>query len=165
MTKPSPPADPPVGGNYTVPLLTENALCCATVRDFVVIGGLDSDPYAIRWGAIGDPTDFPTPGTDDARAKQSGQQTFPTRFGVVTGVAGNDFYMYVFQTHGITKGTYVGGDVVFSFDTFEEGRGCVRMGMIEQIDDMVVFESDRGRHILENDQIMDIGFGITDDSQ
>ena len=107
----------------------------------------------------------PIPGTDDARTKQAGQQTFPTEFGVVTGIAGNDFYMYVFQTSGITKGTYVGGDVVFSFDTFEEGRGCVRMGMIEQIDDMVVFESSRGRHILENDQIQDIGFGITDDSQ
>ena len=165
MTKHTIPSDPPVGGNYTVPLTAENALCCATVRDFIVIGGLDSDPYSIRWNAIGDPTDWPIPGTDDARTKQAGQQTFPTEFGVVTGIAGNDFYMYVFQTSGITKGTYVGGDVVFSFDTFEEGRGCVRMGMIEQIDDMVVFESSRGRHILENDQIQDIGFGITDDSQ
>lgn len=164
MTKPSPPLDPPVGSAYTVPL-TENALCCATVRDFIVIGGLDSDPYAVRWNAIGDPTDWPIPNTDDARTKQAGQQSFPTRFGVVTGVAGNDFYMYVFQTHAISKGTYVGGDVVFSFDTFEEGRGCIRQGLIHTIDDMVVFESDRGRHILLNDQIQDIGFGITDDTQ
>lgn len=165
MTKPLPPESAPSGGNYTVPLLTEDALCCATVRDFVVIGGLSSDPFGIRWSAIGDPTSWPTPATDAARTVQAGSQTFPTRFGTVTGISGNDFYMYVFQTHGITKGTYVGGDVVFSFDTFEEGRGCVRMGLIEQIDDMVVFESDRGRHILENDQIIDIGFGATDDSQ
>jgi hypothetical protein len=164
MTKPTPPLDPPVGSAYTVPL-TENALCCATVRDFIVIGGLDSDPYAIRWNALGDPTDWPIPNTDDARTKQAGQQSFQTRFGVVTGVAGNDFYMYVFQTHAISKGTYVGGDVVFSFDTFEEGRGCIRQGLIHTIDDMVVFESDRGRHILLNDQIQDIGFGITDDTQ
>lgn len=165
MTKPSPPEDPPSGGDYTVPLASEGALCCATVRDFVVIGGLTTDDYSIRWSAIGDPTDWPDPGTDDARSKQSGSQTFPTKWGVVTGIAGNDFYMYVFQVNAITKGTYIGGDQVFSFDTFEEGRGCVRMGMLEQIDDMVVFESDRGRHILENDQIADIGFGIVDDTQ
>lgn len=164
MTKPTAPPDSPTGSDYTVPLTTENALCCATVRDFIVVGGLDSDSYAIRWSAIGDPTDWPVPNTDDARSKQSGQQVFPTKWGVVTGIAGNDFYMYVFQVNAITKGTYVGGDQVFTFDVFEEGRGCVRMGMIEQIDDMVVFESDRGRHILENDQIQDIGYGITDDN-
>lgn len=165
MTKPLPPSDPPVGGAYVVPLTGENALCVAAVRDFIVIGGLDSDPYAIRWNAIGDPTDWPIPATDDARSKQAGSQQFKTEFGVVTGIAGNDFYMYVFQTHAVTKGTYVGGDVVWSFDTFEEGRGVIRMGMLEQIDDMVVFESDRGRHILENSKISDIGFGLVDDTQ
>ena len=163
MTKPTGPSDGPTGGAYTV-ANSGGALCCATVRDFVVVGGMTSDRYSIYWSAIGDPTDWPTPATDDARAKQSGQQAFPTRFGWVTAIAGNDFYMYIFQQEAITKGTYSGGDSVFSFDTFEEGRGCVRQGMVEQIDDMVVFESSRGRHIIENDVITDIGFGQTDDS-
>ena len=167
MTKPSPPADPPSGGAYTVPTgLDANykARVCATVRDFVVIGCLSGNSFGIRWCAIGDPTDWPTPATDDARAKQAGEQSFPSRLGPVTGIAGNDFYMYVFQTNAISKGTYVGGDVVFSFDSFEEGRGCVRQGMMAQIDDMIIFESDRGRHILVNDEITDIGYGKTDDS-
>ena len=163
MTKPTGPTDSPTGGDFTVPI-TEDALCCATVRDFIVIGGLSSDRFSVRWSAIGDPTDWPIPNTDDARSKQSGQQAFPTEFGWVTGIAGNDFYMYVFQQRAISKGTYVGGDTVFSFDTFEEGRGCVRQGMLASIDDKTIFESDRGRHMLENDQIMDIGYGITDDS-
>ena len=163
MTKPLPPQDPPSGGAYSVPI-TEDARCCATVRDFVVIGSLASDSFAIRWCAIGDPTDWPIPATADARAKQAGTQSFPTKHGVVTAIAGNDFYMYVFQVNAITKGTYVGGDTVWSFDIFEEDRGCVRHGMMEQIDDMVIFESRRGRHILQNDQIADIGFGITDDT-
>lgn len=162
-TKPLPPDYSPDGSDYTVPI-TEDATCCTTARDFVVIGGVASDPFAIRWCAIGDPTDWPIPATDDARSKQAGLQSFPSEFGVVTGVAGNDFYLYIFQVSAISKGTYVGGDVVWSFDTFEEGRGCVRQGMLAQIDDMVVFESERGRHILENDQIADIGYGITDDS-
>lgn len=163
MTKPNAPSAPPAGSTYTVPI-TEDALCCATVRDFVVIGGLASDPFAIRWCAIGDPADWPIPATDDARSKQAGLQSFPTKHGVVTAIAGNDFFMYIFQTHAISKGTYVGGDTVWSFDIFEEDRGCVRHGMMEQVDDMVIFESTRGRHILQNDQIVDIGFGLTDDS-
>ena len=164
MTAPQNPTDSPTATTFTVGA-TPQGLCIATVRDFVVVGGLVNDRYSIQWCAIGDPTDWPTPATDDARSKQAGKQTFPTEFGWVTGLAGNDFYMYVFQTDGITKGTYVGGDTVWSFDTFEEGRGCVRQGMLAQIDDMVIFESETGRHILENDQIADIGFGLTDDSQ
>lgn len=153
------PSPSPTGGSYTVPI-TEDALCCATVRDFVVIGGLSSDRYSIRWSAIGDPTDWPIPATDDARSKQSGTQAFPTQYGWVTAIGGNDFYMYVFQERAISKGTYVGGDVVFSFDVFEEDRGCVRQGQMARIDDMYAFVSDKGNHILQNEQILDIGLGI-----
>lgn len=163
MTKPTGPTDPPTGSAFVGRTIV-GATSCATVRDFIVIGGLSTDRFAIQWNALGDPTDWPIPNTDDARAKQAGSQRFPTKFGWVTGLSGNDFYMYIFQQRAISKGTYVGGDVVFSFDTFEEDRGLIRQGMIETIDDMVVFESDRGRHILQNDQIADIGFGLTDDS-
>ena len=165
--KPSPPASTGALA-YTVPVIlvtdSESALCCTTARDFAVIGGLVTNRYAIRWSALGDATDFPQPATDDARAKQAGQQSFPTEFGWVTGLAGNDFYMYVFQERAISKSTYVGGDVVWSFDTFEEDRGCVRMGRLAQIDDKVFFQSDRGYHVVENDQIADIGYGIIDDT-
>lgn len=163
-TKPSPS---PTGGAYTVLPTTDTAIkgtCIATVRDFVVLGGLTTDRYSIRWSAITDPTDWPTPATDDARSKQSGSQSFPTRFGWVTGLAGQDFYFYIFQENAITKGTYVGGDVVFSFDTFEEGRGLIANGLLVSVDDAVFFRSDRGRHVLVNDQITDIGHGIVDDS-
>jgi len=156
---PSGPSGSPTGSSYIVPI-TEDALCCATVRDFVVIGGLSSDRYAIRWCAIGDPTDWPIPATDDARAKQAGSQSFQSRFGWVTAIGGNDFYMYVFQERAISRGTYVGGDVVFSFDTFEEDRGCYRQGKMVQIDDMYAFVSEKGNHLLQNQEISDIGYGI-----
>lgn len=164
-------ADKPSGGASSTPYSVVPSAaspiygtCCATARDFVVLGGLMDDRYSVRWSAIGDPTDWPTPATDDARTKQSGEQSFPTKHGWVTGLAGNDFYFYVFQEKAISKATYVGGDVVWTFDTFEEDRGCVRQGRVLQVDDYVFFESDRGRHALLNDQIEDIGFGITDDS-
>ncbi len=165
---PSPPVNDPLQA-YTVPtnMLNQDALCCTFARDFVFIGGLENDQgdrYSVRWNAIGDVTDWPTPATDDARSKQSGVQSFSSEHGWVTGLAGNDFYVYVFQERAITKGTYVGGDVVWSFDTFEEDRGCVRMGRLVQVDDAVFFESERGAHVLENDQITDIGFGQVDDT-
>ena len=159
MTKPSPPA---TGGSYVVVLT--GGTCIATVRDFVVVGGLSTDRYSIRWCDITDPTSWSTPNTDAARAAQAGSQTFPTKFGWVTGLAGNDFFMYIFQERAITKGTYVGGDVVFSFDIFEEDRGCERQGKLTTIDDKVFFQSDRGYHLLENDQITDIGYGRVDDT-
>ncbi len=163
-TKPSPS---PTGSSYTVIPTTDTSIygtCCTTARDFIILGGLDTDRYAVRWSAIGDPTDWPTPATDDARSKQSGTQSFPTRFGWVTGVSGNDFYFYVFQEDAITKATYVGGDVVWSFDTFEEGRGCLANGLLVAIDDAVFFRSQRGHHVIIDDQITDIGHGIVDDS-
>jgi len=149
--------------SYVVPI-NVGALACTTFRDFIVIGGLTTNRYAIRWCSIGDPTDWPEPATDDARAKQAGQESFPSEHGYVTALAGNDFYMYIFQENAISKGTYVGGDIVISVDIFEEDRGCVRGGRLVQVDDMVFFESDRGFHMLLNDQITDIGYGKVDDS-
>lgn len=164
---PEPPGSGPTGGGYTVLPTTDTAIygnCVARVRDFVVLGGLDTDRYSIRWSDINDPTSWSTPNTDAARAAQAGNQTFPTKYGEVTAIAGNDFYGYVFQERAISKMVYVGGDIVFSFDIFDEDRGCVRQGRMIRIDDKVFFQSNRGYHVLENDQIADIGFGIVDDS-
>jgi len=161
MSKPTQPSGTATqGGQYTVPAVN-GGLTCAPVRDFVVVGGLVGDRYSIQWNAIGDITDWPIPATDDARSKQAGKQTFPTEHGFVTAIAGNDFYAYVFQERAITKMTYVGGDIVFSFDTFEEDRGCRAQGLYAQIDDKVFFESDRGKHMVEHDQVSDISFGAT----
>lgn len=166
MTSPSPGVS---GGNYTT-VADEgfSGTSIATVNQFVVIGGYGAGAltrYKIRWSAIGDPTDWPAPATDDARSKQAGEQDFPYQYGWVTAVAGNDFYGYVFQEKAVTKMTYVGGDVVFAFDTFEVDRGCIRQGRYAQVDDKVFFESQRGLHVLENDQITDIGFAKVDASR
>lgn len=164
---PSPPSDPPSGGGYTVLPTTDTAiygLCIAKINEFVVLGGMDTDRYTIRWCDIGDPTTWSTPATDAARAAQAGQQTFQSRYGLVTAIAGSAFYGYVFQERAITKMTYVGGDIQFAFDTFEKDRGCVRQGRMVQVDDKVFFQSAKGYHVLEADQIADIGYGVVDDT-
>ncbi|MEM6817207.1 MAG: hypothetical protein AAF578_00315 [Pseudomonadota bacterium] len=152
---------PSQGAPYTA-LAEPIGRVCGLINQFVFVGHLETpdDPFSVQWCAIGDPTNWPTPNTDAARAVQAGTQRFPLEFGFVTAIASNDFFGYIFQQRGITKATYVGGDVVFAFDTFEEERGSV--GPVLQIDDMVFFESERGFHMLQNDQIIDIGFGKVD---
>lgn len=164
---PDPPSSGPSGGGYSVIPTTDTAiygLCIAQARDFVVLGGLDADRYSIRWSAIGDETDWPTPATDDARSKQSGSQSFPTRFGYVTAIAGDDFSMIVFQEGAIHRADYVGGDVVWSFQTLDESRGCVRQGRMVKADDMIFFQSKFGYHVIKGNQIADIGYGVVDDT-
>ena len=154
-------------GTWTVSAFPNSvgARVCGRVNNFVVVGNYDSGDtgdYSIRWSALGDAEDWPIPGTADARTKQAGEQVFDARYGDVTGIAGNDFYAYVFQERAVTKMTYVGGDVVFTFDTFEEVRGCYQVGRFVQVDDAVYFESRWNRHVALNGEIADIGFGIVD---
>jgi hypothetical protein len=166
-TPADPPSESPSGSTYTVIPTTDTSiygLCIARVRDFVVLGGMDTDRYTIRWSALGDPTDWPTPATDDARSKQSGSQTFPTEFGYVTAIAGDDFHMWIFQERAISKATYVGGDIVFSFEILNEGLGCVRQGRVLEVDERIFFQSNRGFHMMVNGNITNIGLGKVDDS-
>lgn len=84
----------------------------------------------------------------------------PPEFGVVTGIAPGDFFGYVFQERGITKMTYVGGDVVFAFDTMvTDGIGCFGYNRFTVVDGIVFFEANNGYYRLENGQLTDIGYG------
>lgn len=160
MTKPT--YDIPSGSAFTS--VSVPSVGCSTVRDFVMVMPT-ADRYSVRWSAIGDATSFPSPGSDAARAVQAGSQTFPSHFGYVTAIAGNDFYAYIFQERAISKATYVGGDVVFSFDTFEEGRGCHKLNRFAKTDDKVFFESEFGYHMVEFDKVVDIGRGRIDKTE
>lgn len=105
------------------------ANCGAQVREHVVLGGLGGvDNYAIQTSAIGDQADWPTPGTADARAKESIRQTLPQSLGIVRQVLGGEKIGIVVQERGLTRMTYEGGDTVYAFDTFERmsGKGFER---------------------------------------
>lgn len=164
MTKPS-------FGNYvftgSATTGMPDATCVGTIGQFAMVGKAGTTfgyPYTVQWSNIGDPDNWATPGTTDARTNQAGEETLDAKHGKITAIAGNDFYGYVFQENAITKFTYIGGDVVFSVDTFEDERGCVDFGRMAQVDDLVFFQSERGYHILQNDQIADVGFGKVDNS-
>jgi hypothetical protein len=99
------------------------AICGAQVREHVVLGAPTGDSYSVRWGAIGDHEDWPTPGTADARAKEAGTQALPQSLGIVRQVLGSEKIGIVMQEQGLTRMTYVGGSAVYAFDTFERRVG------------------------------------------
>jgi hypothetical protein len=140
-----------------------DAVVCGTIGKFVLVSLL-SDQFSVQWCAIDDPTDWPTPETDDARSKQAGKETLNPEYGFVTGITGNEFYGYVFQQGAITKFTYVGGDIVFSVDTFETTRGCLGYNRFVRVGNTVFFESKFGRHSVTDGVVSDIGYGVTDDT-
>ena len=148
-------------GDFTS--VAEAAWCCASVGQFMVIAPNDNR-FRIRWSAIGDATDWTTVDSSDARTKQSSDQFFPAQFGTVTGIAGTDFNAYVFQERASWSMSYQGGDVVFSFDRFEEGRGCYKANRLVSVDEAVFFESQYGYHVVEGNQVTDIGYGAVDKS-
>jgi len=130
---------------------------------FVLLGATnDTDgEFAVRWSAIGDPSDWPTPNTDDARSKQSGIEYLNPASGKVTGIFGNEFYGLVFQERAITKFNYVGGDVVFAVDTYEERRGTLP-GAAVQVEEKVYFCDGYGFYVTDGASVVPIGEGKVD---
>lgn len=89
----------------------------AVVNNFLVLSGLASNPYQVRWCANGDITGW-TSGTN-----QAGQQDFPDG-GIVRGTVGDDFGGLVFQDNAIRRMVFSpGSPTVFDFDRISEDHG------------------------------------------
>lgn len=132
------------------------------VNRFVVVGDTDDAtngavPARIQWPAIDDPTDWPIIGTSDARSKQSGEQFLDASYGAVTAIAGGQFFGLIFQQRAITRMTYVGGDIVFQFDTFEKTRGCWAPQSMMQVGNRIYFMAADGWYMTDGQQVVPIG--------
>ena len=132
---------------------------------FVVLGDIDPGtaiPYAVQWSAIDDPTNWPTPGTAGARTVQSGIQLLDSVLGAVSGITNGQFYGLVFQERGISRFTYVGGDVVFQVDTFEHSRGAWAPQSIIQVGNLTYFIAADGFYVTDGQTVRPIGDGKVD---
>ena len=142
-----------------------DATVMGTIGQHVFIGlvGLSTnEPFTVRTSAIGDARDWPTPGSTDARTKQSINEVLPAEYGKVTGIVGGQFYGYIFQQRAIHKVTYIGGDVVFSFSLLDNTRGCIDYNRYATAKQTTFFESEGGYHSLREDVVTDIGSGRVD---
>lgn len=135
------------------------------LRNFVMcgdIGGVSPVPYRIRWSAINDGSDWPTPGSTDAQIKQAGEQDMRAQSGRVMAIRGSDFAI-IFQEEAITRATYVGGALVWQFDPIDEQRGLIAPRSAVQVGRVVYFLAKDGFYATDGSGASQaIGYGKVD---
>lgn len=114
-------------------------------------------PHRIQWSRIDVSTEWPIPNSADALAKQAGQQFMPAALGQVTGIAGNDQFGIVFQRGGVSRMTYVGGDLVYQFDVIDPTVGAVCPNGIVQIGNLVYFIASDGFYVTDGVSVKPVG--------
>jgi hypothetical protein len=138
----------------------------AVINRFVVIGraanSATSGAAYVRWSAIDDPTNWPTPNSATAIATQAGEQWMDHQLGRVTSITDGDQFGLVFQEFGITRFTYVGPPVVFQIDKIENLRGAYFPNSVVRVGNRVFFASDKGFHVTDGVTVQDIGVGKVD---
>jgi len=107
-----------------------SARCAGVVNQFVVLGAVTTAPYAIQWSGINAPLDWPTPNSAQAIAEQSGLQYLDSSLGSVLGITQGDQWGLILMEGGIVRMTYVGGQVVFQFDTIWKSPGPGQNGWV-----------------------------------
>lgn len=133
-----------------------NGTMITTVKDFVVISGVDSANSTVYWSAINNAEGW-TIGTD-----QSDVQILPDG-GAVTGLAGGE-YLLVFQESQIWRGQYVGTPFIFQFDKISQGLGCIASRSIVEVGRTVYFISQRGFMSITDGAVQMIGANKVDRS-
>jgi hypothetical protein len=114
-------------------------------------------PYRVQWSGIGNVTNWPTPLTNAALAVQSGYNDLPATLGPVKFIAGYPLYGVIFQATGITRASYIGGNVVFSWQTYEWKRGLVAHGAAVQVGANTYFLADDGFYYTDGASVYPIG--------
>jgi hypothetical protein len=154
------------GGNFATLALTgtaPNARQIGVIGRFVVLGDTDDAagviPHAIRWPAIDDPTDWPTPGSADALSKQAGRQILNSAYGSVRSISGGEQFGVVLQRTAVTRMTYVGGNLVFQFDTIDRSRGALFANATVQEGDRTYFIGSDGFYVTNGVNVEPIADG------
>jgi hypothetical protein len=140
------------------------AAAVARIRDHVVLGNLSTNAYAVQWGEIGDPECWPTPLSSLALASEAGLQENPKELGVVTDLVGGEKFGLVFQVSGITRMTYVGGNLVYQFDTFERSRGTGFQSSAIMVSGYCYYASSLGIFRTDGYVVEDLSTGLIQDA-
>lgn len=145
------------------------ALRIGIIRDFVVAGNITSSPigsttgaFVLQWSGLAAPATWDMPNTQQSRADQSGSQTLYSQYGAIQYIAQGEEMAMVFQQTGISRVQYVGGDVVFSFYTFDRKRGLLTPRAIAQIGNTCYFLAADGFYATDGQSVQPIGYGKID---
>ncbi len=129
---------------------------------FAVLGYTDdatSGPRQVRWCDIDTPTSWSTPGSVAAAAAQAGAESLNAAYGVITHIANGEEWGLAFQQRAITRFTYVGGNTVFTVNTFERERGAWYPNAVAQVGNLHYFVSFDGFYATDGVNVIPIGEG------
>jgi hypothetical protein len=143
------------------------AFAVGSVGQFVVVGQITdasstARPSTIRWSAVDDPTNWPTPNSATAIATQAGEQELNSAFGSVHAIVGGDQFGLIFQDNGITRMTYVGPPVVFQFDEISESRGSWLAQSVVKAGNVTYFLAADGPFVTDGVSTKQLGEGKVD---
>lgn len=141
-----------------------NARYIAVVREFVMVANTfdatdGARPERVWWSAINDPTDWPTPGSSDAAAKQSDFQDLVGDGGWNQGIVGGlgNADVAIVQERAMWRGIYVGAPLIFQFDRVEGARGTPAPGSIVQLGSVFAYLGEDGFYLFDGVNSTPIG--------
>lgn len=128
---------------------------CATVRDFVVFGRVNSNNQLIGWSGQGDCEEW-TGGVNG-----SGEQPLYSG-GKVMGLVGGE-YGLILQRFAVKRMSYTGdNNLPFQFDDISTNYGCIAEGSIATAGRLTFFYSDRGFVVCDGTDVKPIGAEMYD---
>lgn len=147
------------------------------IGTFVMLGNTFDEVFGdgnnvIHWSALNDPFNWPTPGTDVARAVQSDRQPLEGSGGEVQRVVSGAEVGAIFQERAIWRADYRGGDEVFELSRVEPNRGLLVPQIAVPFGRHVFYLSEDGFYLFDytssepiGDQVVDRTFLSDIDSQ
>ena len=125
------------------------AMHMAVVRDFLVLGNLDTGANKVQWSGLNNIEQW-TPGQEESDA-----QVFPEG-GPITAMVGGE-YGLIFQEYQITRMEYQGPPLNFSFDVIETGIGAIASGSVVRFGVHTYYLSNNGFYVTDGTQSYPIG--------
>lgn len=127
----------------------------AVVRGFVWLGNLLGFPNRVHWSGLETPDDF-TVGTNQSDFNDMVGEGY---LGQVRKIVGGE-NATVFMDNGIFLATYVGGDLIFTFDQIVFGTGTVASGSVASYGGSIFFLGNDGFYMLSGTTLVPIGADV-----
>jgi hypothetical protein len=125
------------------------------VKEFVMLGGVEGTK--VRWSAIGNPLDWPEPGSNDAQYKQADEQDFPdTGSAVAVSGALSGLDVVIFTERAVHRGSFTGAPYFFQFDILDKGRGAIAPCSVVTGSNAIYFLSEEGFFITNGGSVKNI---------
>jgi hypothetical protein len=141
----------------------------AVVRGFLMLAGTNDgtfgqQPQRAWWSGIGNPTNWPTPGTLSAAQAMSSYNDLTGSGGWNQGIVGNlgNADGAIFQEHAVFRVMFAGPPNVFDFLPAEGVKGCPAPGSIIQVGALVYYLGEDGFYAFDGATSTPIGVDQVD---